>query len=196
MELKTAIDNVKQAKSLLSDANNIMSANVSRLKNLESENAELKQENAALEAEIDDWKGNAEGFEPDAYMRLPVDADGVSIRIGDTVWFEDKKSIVTDITLSCEGWDICTDSDGYGFGGAAPETLSHKKPEPADSWEKLEEDAMKHSCEYFGIGLGNASCGDCPHGSRRTGRACWANAGLDMIARAKKLAGIEEQEGK
>lgn len=67
---------------------------------------------------------------------------------------------------------------------------------PPDSWEKLEEDAMKHSCEYFGIGLGNASCGDCPHGSRRTGRACWANAGLDMIARAKKLAGIEEQEGK
>lgn len=67
---------------------------------------------------------------------------------------------------------------------------------PPDSWEKLEEDAMKHSCDYFGIGLGNASCGDCPHGSRRTGRACWANACLDMIARAKKLSGIEEQEGK
>ena len=31
MELKTAIDNVKQAEVLLSDANNIMSANVSRL---------------------------------------------------------------------------------------------------------------------------------------------------------------------
>lgn len=44
MELKTAIDNVKQAKVLLSDANNIMSANVSRLKNIESENAKLRHE--------------------------------------------------------------------------------------------------------------------------------------------------------
>lgn len=44
---------------------------------------DLEEENAELKAELDDWKGNAEGFEPDAYMRLPVDADGEPIRIGD-----------------------------------------------------------------------------------------------------------------
>lgn len=43
MELKTAIDNVKQAKVLLSDANNIMSANVSRLKNIESIGREIRR---------------------------------------------------------------------------------------------------------------------------------------------------------
>lgn len=35
---------------------------------------------------------------------------------------------------------------------------------------------------------------DCPYGSTQTGRICWRNASLDMIARAKKLAGIEEEE--
>lgn len=65
MELKTAIDNVKQAKVLLSDANNIMSANVSQLKNIESENAKLRHEIF------------------DKHMELPLGADGVPIRLGD-----------------------------------------------------------------------------------------------------------------
>lgn len=41
------------------------------------EKERLKKENAELKAELDDWKGNAEGFEPDAYMRLPLDADAL-----------------------------------------------------------------------------------------------------------------------
>ena len=64
---------------------------------------------------------------------------------------------------------------------------------PSDSWEKLEKDAMQHACSYFDIGLENTSCEDCPHGSWQTGCTCWQNARLDMIARAKKLAGIEEE---
>lgn len=91
-------------------------------------------------------------------------------------------------------WDVYGYFEGgLGFWEGCTDKLLLATP---DSWEKLEEDAMKHSCEYFGVGLGNASCGDCPHGSRRTGRACWANAGLDMIARAKKLAGVEERGGR
>lgn len=63
-----------------------------------------------------------------------------------------------------------------------------------DSWEKLEEDMMKRSsCHYFGIGSSIESCNDCPHGERRSGTTCFKNARLDMIARAKKLAGIEEE---
>ena len=51
--------------------------------------------------------------------------------------------------------------------------------------------AKQRVCSYFGIDPENASCEDCPYGSSQTGRLCWRNASLDMIARAKKLAGIE-----
>ena len=162
---------------------------------LEKENAELKGESAALKAQLDGWKGSAEGFQPDAYMKLPLDADGVPIRIGD------------------EMVDICVDEhhvlvDGYrrfpewgklGFtvknkpGIYDPSGYGHKKPEPADSWAKLEEDVEKQSCSYFDQDLPPASCDDCPHGLRQTGRTCWQNARLDMIARAKKLAVVEEE---
>ena len=182
-DLRSGIEHLKQAKAHMSKANGIMSDHISKLKALE-------EENAALKAELDDWKGNAEGFQPDAYMKLPLDADGVPIRIGDTVWFGDKKSIVTDITLSCEGWDICADSDGYGFGGAAPETLSHKQPEPADSWEKLDEDAKKTICEIAGQ-AGSPNCVGCKW--ERTSGSCQERARLEILKRAKKLAGIEEE---
>ena len=73
-----------------------------------------------------------------------------------------------------------------------PSIVRHFKPEPADSWEKLEEDATQQSCGYFGMERNPASCDDCPHGFEQTGRPCWKNARLDILARAKKLAGIEE----
>lgn len=62
-----------------------------------------------------------------------------------------------------------------------------------DSWENLEEDTKQVSCQYFGMDRTPASCDDCPHGWWQTGRPCWQNARLNMIARAKKLAGIEEE---
>lgn len=62
-----------------------------------------------------------------------------------------------------------------------------------DSWENLEEDTKQASCQYFGMDRTPASCDDCPHGWWQTGRPCWQNARLNMIARAKKLAGIEEE---
>lgn len=249
-ELKSGIEHLKQAKAHMSKANGIMSDHISKLKELEEENAELK-------AELDDWKGNAEGFEPDAYMRLPVDADGEPIRIGDVLYSSGNECRVVSITAkadeACVG--VHTD-DGVFLPSVNPKYLSRKNPEllepevlgadgvpievgdtvycdddpeqlivdsfddpgcvyltlakspngilytiePSrlshecpDSWEKLEEDAMQHSCSYFGIGLDNASCKDCPHGQKRTGRTCLQNARLDMIARAKKLAGIEDE---
>ncbi|WP_294378434.1 hypothetical protein [uncultured Slackia sp.] len=246
LSLKAGIEDLKQAKTLMSEANHIMSDHVSKLKALEEENAELQ-------AELDDWKGNAEGFQPDAYMKLPLDADGVPIHIGDAVCFENEVTKVYGMHWNGTSWSLslhnraedtashrcrrvptasfvgaddapiavgdivyrdddpeplkvvsfhgtngsyCTvgleDSDGILVSADAPR-LSHEKPEPADSWEKLEEDAMQHACFYLGIDSENTSCEDCPHGSRLTGRICWQNARLDMIARAKKLAGIEEE---
>lgn len=67
---------------------------------------------------------------------------------------------------------------------------------PPDSWEKLSEDAMKGSCIYFGkIKDTSTVCSRCPHGSKKTGISCWQSMNLDLVRRAKRLAGIEEQDG-
>ena len=125
-----------------------------------------------------------------------IGADGAPIGVGDIVYRDaDPEPLQVDL-IYAGSMGYCTvrlkDSAGIYTSADAPR-LSHKKPEPPDSWEKLEEDAKKHSCEYFGIGSDNASCDDCPYGSRQTGHTCWQNARRDMLARAKKLAGIEEE---
>lgn len=158
------------------------------------EKERLKKENAELTAELDDWKGNAEGFQPDSYMKLPLDADGVPIRIGDTVYTRDAEEyIVRGIYALADEYSISVvPLGGTCFLPMETEGLTHRTTDSADSWEKLEEDAKQQSCEYFGMDRTTASCDYCPHGWEQTGRACWQNARLDMIARAKKLAGIEE----
>lgn len=155
----------------------------------------LKKETDELKAELDDWKGNAEGFQPDAYMKLPLDADGVPIRIGDVLYLLGSPG---SIVVSGYERSTCSD-DVYCIGRQdgrkshfCPKLWTHRQPEPPDSWEKLEEDMMKRSsCNYFGIGSSMESCNDCPHGERRSGTSCFENARRDMLARAKKLAGIE-----
>ena len=187
-DLKSGIEHLKQAKAHMSEANGIMSDHISKLKALEEENAELRDE-------LDDWKGNAEGFQPYAYMRLPLDADGVPIRIGDTVYTRDAEEyIVRGIYALADEYSISVAPlGGTCFLPMEPEGLTHRTTDSADSWEKLEQDTRKRSCSYFGLDLTPASCDDCPHGWEQTGRECWQNARLDMIARAKKLAGIEEE---
>lgn len=67
---------------------------------------------------------------------------------------------------------------------------------PPDSWEKLEEDALKGQCSYFGAsGNESATCANCRHSLQATGRRCLENMHIDLVKRAKKLAGAEEQEG-
>ena len=192
-DLKSGIEHLKQAKAHMSEANGIMSNCISKLKALEEENAELRNE-------LDDWKGNAEGFQPDSYMKLPVDADGIAIRPGDKIYFngDHEGFALKCIAVGClpcpvefVDWEE-TGTTAWEEGLA----FTHRQPtsKSVDSWEKLEKDARKRSCSYFGIDLPTASCDDCQHGSRQTGRECWQNARLDMIARAKNLAGIEEEE--
>ena len=192
-DLKSGIEHLRQAKAHMSKANGIMSNHISKLKELEEENAELK-------AELDDRKGNAEGFQPDAYMKLPLDADGVPIHIGDVLYSRGNECRVVSITVKADEACVGAHTDeGVFLPSVNPKYLSRKnleplEPEPDDSWEKLEEDMMKRSsCHYFGIGASIESCNDCPHGERRSGTTCFKNARLDMIARAKKLAGIEEE---
>lgn len=51
-----------------------------------------------------------------------------------------------------------------------PSDIHHRAPEPADSWEKLEEDMMRGtSSRYFGCDESRKNCRDCPPWSRAVG---------------------------
>lgn len=133
-------------------------------------------------------------LDSDAYMKLPLDADGVPIRIGDKVNVDGEAMTVLGYRLhNGELLLIVKKMESNITFTPKPSDVRRFKYTPSDSWEKLEEDATQQSCGYFGIDRTPASCDDCPHGWEQTGRACWRNARLDILARAKKLAGIEEE---
>ena len=188
-DLRSGIEHLKQAKAHMSEANGIMNGHISKLKALEEENAELK-------AELADWNGNAEGFQPDAYMKLPLDADGEPIRIGDEVNIDGDAMTVLGYRLHNDMLLlVAKDNKKSGlFFTPEPSRVRHFKPEPADSWEKLEEDMMRGtSCRYFGGVESALECWDCPHGTEQTGTPCWKNERIDILKRAKKLAGTKEE---
>lgn len=198
LSLKAGIEDLKQAKTLMSEANHIMSDHVSRLKTLE-------EENVALKAQLDDWKGNAEGFQPDAYMKLPVDADGEPIRLKDWVWYvgidaeitKDDPQQVVGLVFDLGMNGIYAVTRDYPDKAISPKMLTHRAPEPPDSWEKLEEDAAKEVCVYAGapfsiVNQDMYSCTGCRFddcSSRKT--SCWLQMNSELMARAKRLAGAE-----
>ena len=172
-DLRSGIEHLKQAKAHMSKANGIMSDYISKLRELEEENAGLR---AKLEALIQS---------DDSYMKLPLDADGVPIRIGDTVWYIGVDvGIAKDYPLKVDGFvmepfdfGIFIETQEFQHKAIAPESLTHEQPEPADSWEKLEEDV-------------NLGCRD--YCEKHRLEECDYNMRVHMLARAKKLAGIEE----
>lgn len=138
----------------------------------------LKKENAELKAELADWKGNAEGFQPDAYMKLPLDADGEPIRVGDEVNIDGVAMTVLGYRLYNGTLILIVKDKKRGlFFTPEPSRVRHFKPEPADSWEKLEEDA-------------NLGCRD--YCEKHRLEECDYNMRVHILARAKKLAGIED----
>mgnify|MGYP002559608205 CR=1 FL=1 len=144
------------------------------------ENERLKKENAELKAELAGWKGNAEGFQPDAYMKLPLDADGEPIRIGDVLYSSGNECRVVSITVKADEACVGVHTDeGTFLPSVNPKYLSRKKPEPADSWEKMEEDAnlgCRDYCEKYRL------------------EECDYNMRLHILVRAKKLAKAGEVE--
>ena len=110
-----------------------------------------------------------------------LDADGVPIREGDTVWLTGESEYswtVTDVSERHVG-GYCNE-DGSSL-DMHSKSLTHAKPEQPDTWERLEHDAEKTVCEYFGA---NYDCANCPLESAR----CAEEVKKDIIRRAKKLA--------
>lgn len=123
----------------------------------------------------------------------PHDCDGVPIEVGDTIWVvsEDGSSVydcsvVVVNTDGANGLVRVREKPENGWSAFLfPSKLTHREP---DSWEKLEEDASVGAQDYcvnwLGIDIRKTLASDDDEAFAK-----------DIIRRAKKLAGIEEQEG-
>ena len=81
-----------------------------------------------------------------------------------------------------------TDADALPVRGMwSPGQLTHERP-IADTWERLEEDAGKDPCGYFGFD-GEETCGKCP----ASGKNCEQTMALDIVRRARALAEKENR---
>lgn len=150
----------------------------------------LKKEVAAVQFERDersllDRDGFHTCFSFGERVKRPVqsvlDADGVEIKVGDTVWTLDGlEGVVTKVEDGAAY--IAYESDYAQCEEAA--NLTHARP---DSWERLEEDAAKSDCDYFGRDV--SDCDRCP--ARKSTLSCGQSKSLDIIRRAKALAGVE-----
>ena len=112
--------------------------------------------------------------------------DGKAIEPGDVVWGEDG----LDWLVTGFRWDKSNHIVEATARGEVkqlkPGWLTHEEP---DSWGRLEEDAGKGACEYFGSE--HCECGGCPHDMDPD---CNAVMALDIVRRAKALAGVVGDE--
>ena len=80
-----------------------------------------------------------------------LDADGVPIKVGDTVYCDDDPEPWQVDLIYAGSMGYCTvrlkDSAGIYTSADAPR-LSHKKPEPADSWARLSNDTKMGAVVY------------------------------------------------
>ena len=149
------------------------------------------------------------GVEQGSHVRLPngvrvkrpgqsvLDADGVEIRVGDTVWHHSgfAHGVVTSIDAGSLMGTVRYVNGGVEFRDAAKD-LTHTR---LDSWERLEEDALKGVCEYAGAEPGEFDahdCDACRFYDERSKLMCRQQMALDIIRRAEALAGVEVDAGR
>ena len=70
-----------------------------------------------------------------------------------------------------------------------PDRLTHERP---DSWERLEEDAKKDTCAYFGVDGGGYGCSECP--VKQWKESCDEVKSSDLVRRCRALAERERGE--
>ena len=126
------------------------------------------------------------------HERPVLDAEGVPIKVGDVVWSltDGRKHEVTGIDPIVKEIRIKDESMELGVWVAAC-GLTHTKPEPSDSWERLEEDVSALIDENLECAVSMQDYVDergvkCPHGILYLGVV------QDVLRRAKALAGVSE----
>ena len=121
-----------------------------------------------------------------------LDADGMEIKVGDTVYdVRGERFTVTDI----EGGLLGLSQDGFIIGSWMP--ADQFSISLRDSWERLEEDAVKVVCEYAGAvpdEFGDYDCDTCHLFDARGNLICEQQMALEIVRRAKALAGVEVAE--
>lgn len=143
------------------------------------------------------------GVEQGSHVRLPngervkrpepkvLDADGVEIHVGDTVWHEDGTMLRVDGFGGIEDGETIVNV--HIIRGATPWravrslSLTHTGP---DSWEKLEEDAESIR-QIIGCNFGDFS----PSDFKQSGDSLQDRV-IDLIRRAKALTGVEVAAGR
>lgn len=167
---KTSVDVSGELDALVSD-NALMEA---KIQGLEEANARLRER-------------LNRGENHDAYMKLPLDAYGEPIRMGDVVNVDGDAMTVLGYRHDDTLLLIAKDRKSGLFFSPEPSRVRHFKLEPPDSWEKLEEDASVGAQDYcanrLGIDIRKTLTSDDDEAFAK-----------DIIRRAKKLAGIEEAE--
>ena len=137
---------------------------------------------------------NDKGWSPKyfTHMQPTFDADGVLIKVGDTVWHHSgfAHGVVTSIDAGSLMGTVRYVNGGVEFRDAAKD-LTHACP---DSWERLEEDAVKVVCEYAGAvpdEFGDYDCDTCRLFDARGKLICEQLMTREIVRRAKALAGVE-----
>ncbi len=118
-----------------------------------------------------------------------LDADGMEIKVGDTVWFRSlstgarmRKATVTGFGEHSLDGPLATLEDEAGKTWYIDsKKITHVQP---DSWERLERDADKGPCGYFGFK--GEDCSICPAFNRD--KPCISAVCTDIVRRAKALA--------
>lgn len=128
-----------------------------------------------------------------------LDADGVEIKVGDTVYGVGRSQHSFDVIDPHhidpevgEAFSVrCYDRDEHEECHCKPKLLTHTRP---DSWERLEEDAVKVVCEYAGAvpdEFGDYDCDTCRLFDARGNLICEQLMTREIVRRAKALAGVE-----
>lgn len=139
----------------------------------------------------------ADLLEGGAHAPILTDYDGVPIAVGDTVWAKRDGRRWTVVGFDFSKWhsviavdEQCTKKElKTGW-------LTHTEP---DSWERLEKNALKGVCEYAGAErkpgtIDSHECGGCRFDEDGDGPTCEKQMALDLVRRAKALAGVEVAE--
>ncbi len=140
------------------------------------------------------WMGGMDSFTRTEPTKPVLDRDGAPIEVGDTVYLVnlDFPMEVHDIHAGTGSYHTveCITEPGHTV-GYDPGRLTHERP---DSWGRLEEDAVKGYCAYFGFDEpGSENCQDCPTKHSDAG-TCYGSMAADIVRRAKALAGVVGDE--
>lgn len=126
---------------------------------------------------------------------MPFDEDERGIMPGDTLESPAGARVRVTNVVALPVFDLEGDGDDR-VSVAMPHLWRVVEP---DSWEKLQEDAAKRVCEYAGAqrsvtDADGYSCINCPYDEPgpHTDRGCQERMRLDLVRRAKMLAGVEQ----